>query len=102
MGNCVGTIDWDGDPSINRDNTIIPQLRKIMEMYNLEEADPNMVISNVNKQSFHVQIAGFSIPWNGGVEKSKVRINAFLEETKQFLQNFGLKNVKTYIHHFPM
>lgn len=83
MGNCVGTIDWDGSQD---DDTVKRHLKAIMYKYGLSEAHPNMGRYTPGKTHFHVEISGFNIWWEGGSDECEEIIRDFLEESTKFLR----------------
>ena len=95
MGVCIGTISWNACSDSKNEDIALFQLRKIMDMYNLKESDV------IFKHSFYVAMSYKDVMCSGGSIRSKQKIEAFLEESKSYLQHFGLKNIDISCQYVP-
>lgn len=97
MGNVAATLAWKPHPD---DDEIMRELIRLREYRGLEKADDPEYYEG--KTTFGAEIAGLSIPWEGGREAAKERVDAFADEALSFLRGFGAEDAEKCVMFLPM
>lgn len=88
MGNVVTNIEWE---TSENDKEIQKYLQEKRDEYGFTEPfQTTSVTGNIHNPLFGIEVAGFSIMFNGGVEAVKKRMKIFVLEVKdEIAQKFN-------------